>query len=97
MKLITRFFRSLFLAIAFSFFIAFLFLGAVWGAFAGVGYIPGLETAGHAAANAVCTFLQVFGSGSPFNGMLVIGLTFGFVGALFDVYTFYRCENIRHY
>lgn len=97
MKLITRLFRSLFLTIMFSFVIAFLFLGAVWGMFAGVGYIPGLEGIGQAAASAIRAFLQVFGSGSPFDGMLVIGVTFGFVGALFDVYTFYRCENLKHY
>jgi hypothetical protein len=97
MKLITRFFRSLLLTIAFSFVVAFFFLGTVWGMFAGACYIPGLEGIGHAAASAVRAFLQVFGSGSPFDGMLVIGVTFGFVGALFDVYTFYRCENLKHY
>jgi disulfide bond formation protein DsbB len=40
--------------------------------------------------NDILHFLATFGTGSPLHGLLIIGLTFGFVGGLFDVYVYYR-------
>ena len=65
--------------------------------FAGVSVIPGFEQVGHITLHSIESFLGTFGSGSSLEGMIVIGGTFSFVVGLFDVYTFYRCENLRHY
>ncbi len=51
--------------------------------------MPGIHGWGQHAASQVWVFLQVFGGGSAITGVIVIGLTFSFVGALFETYTFY--------
>jgi nitrate/nitrite transporter NarK len=40
-------------------------------------------------------FLATFGTGSCLNGLLTIGLTCGFVGALFDIYVYYRYQILH--
>jgi len=41
------------------------------------------------------SFLAVFGTGSPLEGVLVIGMTCSIVGALFDTYAFYRYQSLN--
>lgn len=72
-------------------------IGIVWGVSAGVSYVPGFQAIGHLGVVMLSQFLNTFGSGSPFEGMVVIGCTFSFVTGLFDAYTFYRYQNLRHY
>jgi hypothetical protein len=58
-------------------------------------HLPGLGSFGEMATNLLCQFLIAFGNGSPWQGMLVISLVCGFVGALFDTYAFYSFQSQR--
>ncbi|GAC1459093.1 MAG: hypothetical protein NVSMB70_03950 [Chamaesiphon sp.] len=60
-----------------------------------VGYIPGLEAIAQTSSTQILQFLATFGSGCPVQGVLVIGFTCSFVGALFDTYAFYRYQTLR--
>jgi hypothetical protein len=60
-----------------------------------LGHLPGLQTATEAIATQIMHFLATFGSGTPLRGLLVISLTCSFVGALFDIYAYYRCQILR--
>lgn len=60
-----------------------------------IGLIPGAQGYYQAIAAQISHFLATFGSGSPVHGLVVIGLTCSFVGALFDTYAFYRYQNLR--
>jgi hypothetical protein len=51
--------------------------------------IPGLESIGQIPTNILLDFLDTFGGGCPFQGLLTICFVCGFVGALFDTYAFY--------
>lgn len=57
---------------------------------AGIGYIPGLAIIGQSGTTQLLQILSVFGSGCPFQGIMVIGFACSLVGALFDAYIFYR-------
>lgn len=89
--------RSLLLASLFSFAVPVGLIGMVWGGMALVGHIPQLTALSQASMDQIEHFLQVFGSGSAVNGLLVIGLVCSLVGALFDTYTFYRYQNFRNH
>jgi hypothetical protein len=60
-----------------------------------LSHIPGLEPIPQLATNMLLAFLDTFGSGSPWQGMLTISLACGFVGALFDTYNFYSFQSSR--
>lgn len=60
-----------------------------------LSYIPILEGMGQTGATQIWAFLAIFGNGCPLEGILVIGLACGLVGALFDTYTFYSYQNLR--
>jgi hypothetical protein len=95
MTTFTHYLRSLILAMIFSFVTPFIFIGGVL-LFLGVsGYIPLLQELAEMAATGILNFLTIFGSGSIFNGILVISLTCGFVGGLFDTYVYYRYQILR--
>ena len=90
-----NFLRSLLLTIIFSFVAPMLLVGVALVSFSLIGYIPGLETMGEAISDQILQFLATFGSGNAFRGLVVIGLTCGLVGALFDTYAFYRYQILR--
>jgi hypothetical protein len=89
----SNFLRSLALAILFSAIAPTIpisgFLASTWL----LSCIPGLESVGQLTTNMLLAFLDTFGSGSAWQGMLIISLVCGFVGALFDIYTFYSFQS----
>lgn len=94
---ISKLIRSLLLTTILTFASSMSIIGGVWGISSGVSYVPGLQQIGHLGVGMLSQFLNTFGSGSPIEGMLVIGCTFSFVTGLFDAYTFYRYQHLRHY
>jgi hypothetical protein len=95
MSFSSNFLRSLLLTIIFSFVAPMLLIGGGLISVFLIGYVPGLQGTGKAIAIALEQFLATFGSGSPFEGLVVIALTCSLVGALFDTYVFYRYQNLR--
>jgi hypothetical protein len=95
MAILLNFLRSVLLTSVFSFITPILFVGGMLAAVSLVGYIPGLTIIGQSGAESIWQFLATFGSGSPLEGVWVIGLTCGLVGALFDAYAFYRYQSLR--
>jgi hypothetical protein len=95
MTLFTSFLRSLLLTVIFSFLAPLFLVGGFLLLAAVVGYIPGLQGLTEAIASRIMHFLAAFGSGTPLRGILVICLTCSFVGALFDIYAYYRCQILR--
>jgi hypothetical protein len=88
-------FRSLLLTSIFSFLgpvllLVLLLLGAL-----GISYLPALEAFGTGSLEQITHFLQTFGSGSGWRGVIVIGLVGSLVGVLFDTYTFYQSQHLR--
>lgn len=90
MSILPNILRSLTLTIFLSFIAPLVVLTMLFATLAGIGYIPGLATIGQSGTTQLLQFLSVFGSGCPFQGIMVIGFTCSLVGALFDVYIFYR-------
>lgn len=82
--------RSLLLTMIFSFTAPVFVIGGGLISVCLLGYVPGLQGTGGAIAFAMKQFLATFGSGSPWQGLVVIGFTCSLVGALFDTYAFYR-------
>lgn len=95
MTIFTNFLRSLILTIIFSFVAPLVLVGGVLLFLSLGNYVPLLQGLTEAMANRILNFLTIFGSGSTWHGLLVIGLTCSFVGALFDTYAYYRCQILR--
>jgi hypothetical protein len=95
MTVFTNFLRSLLLTILFSFVAPIILVGGTLLLLSLVGYIPGLQAITEDVATHIMRFLADFGSGSSLSGIFVISVTCGFVGALFDVYVYYRCQILR--
>lgn len=95
MTIFTNFVRSLVLSIVFSFVAPVVFFGGVLLIISFVSLLPGLQGMTEIIAAQVSKFLAAFGSGMPVQGLFVICLTCGFVGALFDTYVYYRCQILR--
>ncbi|MBW4644644.1 MAG: hypothetical protein KME23_16915 [Goleter apudmare HA4340-LM2] len=91
----TNFLRSLLLTVIFSFLAPLLLVGGFLILASVVGHVPGLQDVTEAIAARIMHFLATFGSGTPLRGILVICLTCSFVGALFDIYAYYRCQILR--
>ena len=89
------FIRSLLLTSTFSFASPVVLIGLTLGLLSAIAQVPGVAAIADLAAAKLLQFLAVFGSGDAFQGALVIGLTCGVVGALFDTYAFYRHQNLR--
>jgi hypothetical protein len=90
-----KFLNSLLLTISISFTAPMLLMSAVWVSTWLFTCLPGLGSLGEIAIDLLRQFLIVFGNGSPWQGMLVISLVCGFVGALFDTYAFYSFQTQR--
>ncbi|OUL21709.1 hypothetical protein BV372_31515 [Nostoc sp. T09] len=95
MTIFTNFLRSLLLTIIFSFVVPMFLVGGFLLLLSLVGHIPGLDGITEAIATQIIHFLATFGSGTPLHGLVVISLTCSFVGALFDIYVYYRCQILR--
>ncbi|OUL21515.1 hypothetical protein [Nostoc sp. 106C] len=95
MTIFTNFLRSLLLTTIFSFVVPMFLVGGFLLLLSLVGHIPGLQRIAEAIATQIIHFLATFGSGTPLRGLLVISLTCSFVGALFDIYAYYRCQILR--
>lgn len=87
--------RSLTLTAIFSFLAPVLLIGAIVTSLILVSNLPHGEGIGQAAIAQVSYFLSIFGNGSVFRGVFVIGIVCSLVGVLFDTYTFYREHNFR--
>ena len=90
-----NFFRSLILTTVFSFIAPIFLFGGILFFLSLFSYIPGLQGMIADTSVQVIHFLDTFGSGSSLNGLFTIGLTCGFVGALFDTYVYYRSQILR--
>ncbi len=89
--------RSLLLTSIFCFLAPVLLLSILLAGSAVIGHIPHLQAIGNGSLEQIAHFLQVFGSGSVWWGITVIGLVGSLVGILFDTYTFYRFQNLRNH
>lgn len=97
MTILPNFLRSLLLTIVLSFVTPLLLFGGVWVSLSLIGYLLGLEAKFQVIAAQILQFLATFGSGNPWRGLVVIGLTFSVVGGLFDMYAFYRYRSWRNH
>ncbi|WP_353933198.1 hypothetical protein WJM97_16925 [Okeanomitos corallinicola TIOX110] len=95
MSIFTSFLRSLLLTAVFSFIAPMFLVGGILVCLCVSGFIPGLQGLTEDIPSQILHFLATFGTGSPVNGLLVISLTFGFVGGLFDIYAYYRYQILR--
>ncbi|MEH2275107.1 MAG: hypothetical protein V7K40_10060 [Nostoc sp.] len=95
MTIFINFLRSLLLTIIFSFVAPMLIVGGGLFLLSLIGHFPGLQELTEAIATEIMHFLATFGSGTPLRGLFVISLTWSFVGALFDMYAYYRCQILR--
>ncbi|WP_341527066.1 hypothetical protein WKK05_31820 [Nostoc sp. UHCC 0302] len=95
MTLFTNLLRSLLLTIIFSFVAPMLLVGSLLLTLSLMGNFPGLQALTEAIATEIMHFLATFGSGTPLRGLFVISLTCSFVGALFDMYVYYRYQILR--
>jgi hypothetical protein len=95
MSIFTSFLRSLLLTSILSFTAPLILVGIILVSFSLLGYIPWLESWGEAGVKQVLQFLATFGSGHPFQGLVIIGFACGLVGGLFDTFNFYRYQNLR--
>ena len=89
----SAFIRSLLLTSTFSFASPLILIGMVLALLSTVEQVPALSTIAQVSDEKLLQFLAVFGNGDAFQGALVIGLTCGLVGALFDAYAFYSHQH----
>lgn len=90
MSIFPNFIRSLLLTGLLSFIAPLLLIIAGLTSFSLIGLVPSLQGLGHSGEELILQFLATFGSGCPLQGFLVIGMTFGLVGALFDTYASFQ-------
>jgi hypothetical protein len=90
MSIFPNFLRSILLTGLLSFIAPLLLIGAGLTGFSLIGLVPSLQGLGHSGEELILQFLATFGSGCPLQGFLVIGITFGLVGALFDTYASFQ-------
>lgn len=95
MRVIPSFVVSLFLTTLISFAAPGLSIGLVFGSLLILGYIPGLQILGQTGAIQILDFLSVFGNGSPWEGVIILGFAGAVVGFFFDIFNFYRYQSLR--
>ncbi len=61
----------------------------------GIGQISPFLNFSQSNIQRIQDFLAVFGSGHTLQGLFVIGLASSIVGALFDIFNFYRYQSLR--
>lgn len=90
MSIFPNFLRSVLLTSLLSFVAPLLLIIVGLTSFLLIGLVPPLQELGHSGEALILQFLATFGSGCPLQGFLVIGMTFGLVGALFDTYASFQ-------
>jgi hypothetical protein len=90
MSIFLNFLRSVLLAGLLSFVAPLLLIAVGLTSFSLIGLLPAFQGFGRSGEDQILQFLATFGSGCPFEGFLVIGATFGLVGALFDTYASFQ-------
>ena len=97
MRVISNFLVSILLTTIISFAVPALVIGLFFTILLVLGYIPGLSFLGQGGIVQISDFLAVFGSGNPFEGVIILGLAFALVGFFFDIFTFYfyRYQGLR--
>jgi hypothetical protein len=89
--------RSLLLTSIFCFLAPVLLFSLLLAGTAATGHIPLLTTIGNSSLEQITHFLEIFGSGSVWRGITVIGLVGSLVGVLFDTFAFYRFQDLRNH
>lgn len=84
--MLTQLLRSLVLTGIAGFLTPMLFMGMLLSVVFLIGYVPGLDGISHDNLNRLAHFLNVFGSGNPLRGVVILGIVGGSVGMLFDTY-----------
>ena len=97
MSILPPFLRSLLLTSILSFTAPLILVGAILVSFSLLGYVPLIGPLGETGVKQVLQFLATFGSGHPFQGLVIIGFACGLVGGLFDTFNFYRYQNLRNH
>ena len=95
MKITPGFMLSLFLAAVISFVFPVTLILLLLGFSFLASFLPSLMVFGNSINNAVLEFLVVFGNGKPFMGVITLGLTSTIAGILFDIFNFYRYQDLR--
>lgn len=90
----TNLLRSLLLTTLLSFTMPILLVCVILAVALAVSFVPGLTDVGQIGANQILGFLTIFGSGYPIQGMLIVGLSWGMVGCLFELYNFYLYQGL---
>lgn len=91
--------RSLLLTMLISFTVPVAILGVSLAGLSISSHFPGVAAIARITFQQMIIFLRIFGSGRTIDGLLIIGITCGIVGGLFDTYTYYqsyRYQHVRH-
>ena len=97
MKPISNLLSSVFVTLVISFTLPVMLLAGLLILTLGISYFPGLEMIGEVGLNQLLAFLSIFGAGSVWRGVIVIGLTLALVAGWFDLYTLYRFYQFKQF
>lgn len=86
MSILSYLLLSLLLTSIFSFVVPIFLIGVGWSGLGLMSFFPNMEAIGSSGVNLIEHFLSTFGSGSPLQGCLAIGIACSFVGVLFEGY-----------
>ena len=85
---------SLLLTTMVSFITPIILCGLILMSLASATHFPGIAVIGKVCYPQVRTFLNMFGNGSVREGILIIAITCGFAGFLFEALNFYRYQTL---
>lgn len=89
--------QSILVTTLLSFIAPILLVGSILALLFSIGWLPYLTQLGHIGVRQTLEFLAIFGSGDAVWGILIIGLTCGLVGSLFDLSNFYLYQSMREH
>jgi hypothetical protein len=95
MTTLPNLFRSLLLTSIFSFLAPVSLIVVLLAGSAAIGHTPLDALGSNSSFDQIVQFLKVFGNGSLWRGITVIGLVGSLVGVLFDTYSFYQSQQWR--
>ena len=87
MKTTLKLLPSLVVTVVMSSLAPVIVCGVILAIYSVLWLCPGMATA--APQNGLKEFLQVFGNGSAWEGIMIIACAFGFVGAMFETFNFF--------
>lgn len=94
MNLLFNLLCSLVLAMIFSFLTPLAIAGMLFLILGAGSYLPGIEGLMWTLEINIVRFLTIFGDGDALMGILIIGASCAIVGGLFDLFNFYRYQNL---